>query len=91
MRELVGDGPVVTDNRPLIEQFGFILAADASSRLDRDGRRGLLRRLANLTAPTLPSRGAALPDLPAAREALHSRVLAWLAQAERNPAVGVRR
>jgi spermidine synthase len=46
LRELVGEGPVVTDNRPLIEQFGFILAADASSQLDPDGRRGLMRRLA---------------------------------------------
>jgi hypothetical protein len=46
LRELVGEGPVVTDNRPLIEQFGFILAADASSQLDPDGRRGLMHRLA---------------------------------------------
>jgi spermidine synthase len=88
---LVGDGPVVTDNRPLIEQFGFILAADVSSGLDHDGRRGLLRRLANLAAPDLSSRGAVLPDLPAAQAALRLRILGWLAQAERNPAVGVRR
>ena len=46
--ELIGEGPVVTDNRPLIEQFGFVLAADASSRLDPDGRRGLMRRLAQM-------------------------------------------
>ncbi|HJX65363.1 MAG TPA: fused MFS/spermidine synthase [Polyangia bacterium] len=91
LRELVGDGPVVTDDRPLIEQFGFILATDASWRLDPDGRRGLLRRLADRPAPALPSRGAALPDLTAARETLRSRILAWLAQVERTPAAGGRR
>ena len=89
--KLVGDGPVVTDDRPLIEQFGFVLATDATSQLDSDGRRGLLRRLASLTAPALSSRGTALPDLPAAREALRSHILAWLAEVERKPAAGVGR
>jgi spermidine synthase len=86
LREMVGEGPVVTDNRPLIEQFGFVLAGDASARLDPDGRRGLLRQLAHITAPALHIRGVALPDLPAAAEALRMRILAWLAQAEGDPA-----
>ena len=86
LREMVGEGPVVTDNRPLIEQFGFVLAGDASARLDPDGRRGLLRQLAHITAPALHIRGAVLPDLPAAAEALRMRILAWLAQAEGDPA-----
>jgi predicted membrane-bound spermidine synthase len=83
LRRLVGDGPVVTDNRPLIEQFGVLLANSAAGRLDSDGRRGLLRRLVADHGPPLPGRGAPLPDLPAASEAVHAQVRAWLAAVER--------
>jgi spermidine synthase len=49
LRAIIGDGPVVTDDRPLIEQFATLLGSQV--RLDPDGRRGILRRLASVPFP----------------------------------------
>jgi hypothetical protein len=82
LRRLVGEGPVVTDDRPLIEQFGAVLAREAG-RFDPNGRRGLLRRLAALAAPALPSQGRPLVELPAAQAVVRAQIRTWLAAAER--------
>jgi spermidine synthase len=79
LRALVGEGPVVTDDRPLIEQFVTLLAD--RRRFDPDGRRGLLRRLAATDSP-LPVLGAPLPALAAAQARVRGQFLAWLRAAE---------
>ena len=75
LRALLGEGPVVTDDRPLIEQFAALLAD--RTNFDPDGRRGLLRRLAAADSP-LPVRGAPLPALAAAQALVRGQVQTWL-------------
>lgn len=75
LRALVGDGPLVTDDRPLIEQFATLLRDTG----DPDGRRGLLRRIADLPIPALPLQGLAPAALAEAQQAMRARVRSWLA------------
>ena len=75
LHAMVGDGPVVTDDRPLIEQFATLLTDRQG--LDPDGRRGILRRLSQID-PTLAVAGTVPPGLPAARSALRGQVRSWL-------------
>jgi spermidine synthase len=75
LKAMVGEGPIVTDDQPLIEQFATLLGTQG--RLDPDGRRGLLRRLAaaEVASPTLED---TLPALQAARQAMRAQINTWL-------------
>lgn len=78
---LVGPGPVVTDDRPLIEQFAVLLASDQRARLDPDGRLGLLRRVMQAPRQDLPLVGGQPPALAQARAAMTQQVAAWVRDA----------
>jgi hypothetical protein len=82
LRALVGDGPLVTDDRPLIEQFATLLRDTG----DPDGRRGLLRRIAGLPIPALPLEGLAPAALAEAQQAMRARVRSWLVDPRAGPA-----
>jgi hypothetical protein len=80
LRAMLGDGPIVTDDHPLIEQFAMLLGARGN--LDPDGRRGMLRRLAATTQVDPSASEASLPALPAARLAMRAQIASWLAAAQ---------
>ena len=82
LHALVGEGPLVTDDQPLIEQFATLLTVRSQARFDPDGHRGFLRRVLAATAPGLPAHGPALPGLDAARASLRLEMQDW---ARRSP------
>lgn len=77
LRALVGEGPLVTDDQPLIEQFATLLTSHAQARFDPNGRLGFLRRVLAVVAPGLPARGPALAGLDAARASLRLEMQVW--------------
>jgi len=85
LRALVGDGPVVTDDRPLIEQFATGLLTDARHNLDEnareletDGRRALLTRLLAATTEVLPVRGPLPTGMARAMQAERDNLERWV-------------
>jgi hypothetical protein len=75
LRALVGDGPLVTDDRPLIEHFATQLRDPG----DPNGRRGWMRGIARLPPPALPLVGPAPAALGEAQRTMRKRILALLA------------
>jgi spermidine synthase len=64
LRALAGRGVVITDDRPMIEQFAIGLArSNARTILSTDGRASLFDALGRTTPSALPIRGAAPDDL----------------------------
>jgi len=77
LRALVGDGPLVTDDQPLIEQFATLLTSHAQASFDPDGHRGFLRRVLAVVAPGLPVHGPVLAGLDEARASLRLEMQDW--------------
>ncbi len=64
LRALAGPGPLITDDRPMIEQFAVMLArASSRSPFAESGRHAVFQSLAETPPSPLPVRGAAPPEL----------------------------
>jgi predicted membrane-bound spermidine synthase len=87
LRQLLGEGPIITDDHPLIEQFAILLTPQAQKQFDPDGRRGLLHRITatNENTPSLSIRGPMLPGLHAARSLIRTQINGWLQKNQSNP------
>ncbi|MBK6530136.1 MAG: fused MFS/spermidine synthase [Deltaproteobacteria bacterium] len=71
LRELVGDGPVVSDDRPLIEHFAVGLGAGGAGD---DGRLALLRAVASRGVTPVRMDGERPAGADEAAAALHARI-----------------
>ncbi len=64
LRALAGPGPLITDDRPMIEQFAVMLArASSRSPFAESGRHAVFQSLGETPPSPLPVRGAAPPEL----------------------------
>jgi len=72
LRELIGEGPVVRDDQPLIEHFAVGLGARGAN--NDDGRLALLRAVAARPAMTVTMDGDRPDGADVAAAALHAHI-----------------